>query len=307
MNSILEDFKLAFKTGNIMNQIIIINVVVFVVVGVLGVFFTLSGQAEIFNAVTGYLILPADPAQFILQPWSLITYFFLHKGFFHILWNMLFMYWFGRLITEYLGQNKLLGLYVWGGIGGGLFYLLIYNIVPYFSSVIEYSVLLGASGGVVAIVVGAATFQPNYAVHLIFLGSVRMKYIAAFYVITSFLQSTGANAGGEIAHLGGALVGYLMITQLQKGNDWSKPIVNVITWLKSLFRPQPKIKVSYRSDRSEKARSKKASKAKKSASVGTSSNISQDEIDAILDKISEKGYDALSKDEKQKLFNASKD
>ena len=124
MNSILEDFKLAFKTGNIMNQIIIINVVVFVVVGVLGVFFTLSGQAEIFNAVTGYLILPADPAQFILQPWSLITYFFLHKGFFHILWNMLFMYWFGRLITEYLGQNKLLGLYVWGGIGGGLFYLI---------------------------------------------------------------------------------------------------------------------------------------------------------------------------------------
>lgn len=290
-----------------MNQIIIINVVVFVVVGVLGVFFTLSGQADVFNAVTRYLMLPADPAQFIRQPWSLITYFFFHKGFFHILWNMLFMYWFGRLITEYLGQNKLLGLYVWGGIGGGLFYLMIYNIVPYFSSVIEYSVLLGASGGVVAIVVGAATFQPNYTVHLIFLGPVKMKYIAAFYVITSFLQSTGANAGGEIAHLGGALMGYLMITQLQRGNDWSKPIVNVLTWIKSLFRPQPKIKVSYRSDRSEKARSKKTSKVKKSAPVTSSANTSQDEIDAILDKISEKGYDALSKDEKQKLFNASKD
>ena len=216
------------------------------------------------------------------------------------------MYWFGRLITEYLGQNKLLGLYVWGGISGGLFYLLIYNIVFYFSSVIEYSALLGASGGVGTIVVGAATFQPNYAVYLIFLGSLRMKYIAAFYVITSFLQSTGANAGGEIAHLGGALVGYLMITQLQKGNDWSKPIVNVITWLKGLFIPtQDQGELQKR--QKQKARSKKASKAKKSASVGTSSNISQDEIDAILDKISEKGYDALSKDEKQKLFNASKD
>ncbi len=290
-----------------MNQIIVINVVVFVVVGVLGVFFTLSGQAETFNAATRYLMLPADPAQVIRQPWSLITYFFFHKGFFHILWNMLFMYWFGRLITEYLGQNKLLGLYVWGGLGGGLFYLLIYNVLPYFSSVVEYSVLLGASGGVVAIVVGAATFQPNYAVHLMFLGPVKMKYIAAFYVVTSFLQSTGANAGGEIAHLGGALMGYLMITQLQRGNDWSKPIVNVITWVKSLFQPQPKIKVSYRSERKEKARTKKASKATQSAAKTTSSTTSQDEIDAILDKISDKGYDALSKDEKQKLFNASKD
>jgi membrane associated rhomboid family serine protease len=307
MNSILEDFKLAFKTGNIMNQLIIINVVVFLFFGVLGVFFTLSGQGDLFNNFTRYLMLPADPAQFIRQPWTLITYFFYHKGFFHILWNMLFMYWFGRLITEYLGQNKLLGLYFWGGIGGGLFYLLIYNLIPYYAPMIQYSVLLGASGGVIAIVVGAATFQPNYAVHLIFLGPVKMKYIAAFYVFTSFLQSTGSNAGGEIAHLGGALVGFLMISQLQKGNDWSKPVVNAVIWVKSLFKPQPKIKVSYRSERKTKAKRTDNKTSRNTTVKNQNDTASQEEIDAILDKISEKGYDALSKTEKQKLFNASKD
>lgn len=306
MNNILEDFKQSFRTGNILNQIIVINVVVFAVFGVLGVFFTLSGQSALFNTITSYLMLPADPARVILQPWSLITYFFFHKGVFHILWNMLFMYWFGRLITEYLGQNKLLGLYVWGGIGGGLLYLLVYNLVPYFAPAVPNSVLLGASGGVIAIVVGAATFQPNYSVHLLLLGPVKMKYIAAFYVLTSFLQSTGSNAGGEIAHLGGALMGFLMISQLQKGNDWSKPVVSFITWVKSLFKPQPKIKVSYRSERKEKAHAGTSAKTSKKATK-SNDTASQEEIDAILDKISEKGYDALSKAEKQKLFNASKD
>ncbi len=310
MKSILEDFKIAFKTGNILNQLIVINVVVFAVLGVLGVVMTLAGQREVYELITRYLSMPADPQKFILQPWTLITYFFLHKGFFHILMNMLVMYWFGRLITEYLGQNKLLALYVWGGIGGGILYFLIYNLLPFYEPAVPNSYLLGASGGVIAIVVGAATFQPNYTVNLIFLGPVKMKYIAAFYVILSFLQTTGPNAGGEIAHLGGALMGYLTISQLQKGNDWSKPVVSVVLWVKSLFKPQPRIKVSYRSERKTKARATASSSSKRAQTTATSSNggsTSQEEIDAILDKISEKGYDALSKSEKQKLFNASKD
>ena len=309
MKSILEDFKVAFSTGNILNQLIVINVVVFLFFGVIGVFMTLAGESQLYSDITRYLMLPAAPEKVILQPWTLITYFFFHKGFFHILWNMLFMYWFGRLITDYLGQNKLLSLYVWGGIGGGLLYLLIYNLLPFYAPMVENSYLLGASGGVIAIVVGAATFQPNYTVPLIFLGPVKMKYIAAFYVVVSFLQSTGPNAGGEIAHLGGAFMGYLVISQLQKGNDWSKPVVNFIIWVKSLFKPQPNIKVSYRSERKTKAKattsSRKTTKASAASSVGN--NTSQEDIDAILDKISEKGYDALSKAEKQKLFDASKD
>jgi len=305
MNSILDDFKLAFKTGNILNQLIVINVLAFVSIGVVGVIFTIAGLGDAFVAFSNYLMLPADLGQVILQPWSLITYFFYHQGIFHILFNMLFLYWFGRIIAEYLGQNKVLGLYVWGGIFGGLLYLAAYNLIPFYQPAVPASYLLGASGGVIAIVVGAATFMPNFTIPLIFLGPVRLKYIAAFYVITSLLRSTGVNAGGEIAHLGGALAGFLIITQLKKGSDWSKPVVQVILWVKSLFKPQPKIKVTYRN--SDSKRSTKSSKAASSKTSSSKTNTSQAEIDAILDKISEKGYDALSKDEKQKLFNASKD
>lgn len=304
MNSILEDFKLAFKTGNVLNQIIIINVVIFAIFGVLGVFFTLGGERALFSTITSFLSLPADFGQLIIQPWSLITYFFFHQGFFHILWNMLFLYWFGRIISEYLGQNKLMGLYVWGGIGGGLLYLMAYNVFPYFQSAVPNSYLLGASGGVVAIVVGAATFQPNYVVPLFLLGPVKLKYIAAVTVLLSIIQSTGNNAGGEIAHLGGALVGYIMMKQLQKGNDWSVPLAKFIIWVKSFFKPQPTIKVSYK--RKQKASSTKQTSSARSAK-SSFEKTPQDEIDRILDKISEKGYDALSKEEKQKLFNASKD
>lgn len=306
MNSILDDFKFAFKTGNILNQLIIINVVMFVVLGVLGVFFKITGNELLFYNITLYFELPSNLNQLLYQPWSLITYFFYHQEIFHILFNMLFLYWFGRIIAEYLGQNKVLGIYVWGGIFGGLLYLLIYNVIPFYQPAVGNSYLLGASGGVIAIVVGAATFMPNFAIHLIFLGPVKLKYIAAFYVITSLLQSTGSNAGGEIAHLGGALAGWLFITQLRNGNDWSRVLVQLITWVKSLFKPQPKIKVSYR--KASKSTSKSSSR--RSAGGSSSSkkgNASQDEIDAILDKISEKGYDALTKEEKQKLFNASKD
>ncbi len=311
MASILDDFKVAFKTGNIINQLIVINVVVFLFLGVLNVLLTLSGQSALYNDVLYFFKLPSNLGSLIYKPWTIITYFFTHEGVFHILWNMLFMYWFGRIITEYLGQNKLLGLYVWGGLGGGLLYLLAYNALPYFDSVAPVSTLLGASGAVTAIVVGAATFQPNFEVQLILIGRVKLKYIAAFMVVTSFLQSAGSNAGGEIAHLGGALVGYFSMTQLQKDNDWSKPVVQFVQWVKSLFKPQPKIKVSYKkeqkssfqSKRASTSRASRASKSKATASTSTS----QEEIDSILDKISEKGYDALSKAEKQKLFNASKD
>ena len=308
MMSISDDFRLAFKTGNILKQIIIINVAVFAAFGVLNVLMTLSGQESLYRQISMYLSLSAAPEKLIYRPWSIITYFFFHKGIFHLLWNMLIMYWFGRIITEFLGQHKLLGLYIWGGIGGGVLYLLAYNLLPYFADVVAFSALLGASAGVTAIVVGAATFQPNLTIPLIFLGPIRLKYIAAFMVAFSFLQSTGSNAGGEIAHLGGALAGYLFTRELQKGHDWSRPVVRFMSWVKSLFKPQPKIKVTYRNTQKTSGNSKRRPEKTETAPKQSAKKpVSQSEIDAILDKISEKGYDALSKEEKQQLFNASKD
>ena len=309
---ILDEFKNAFRTqDNTLIQIILINAIVFIVLNTLGVVFWLTqtsafragqcvvGSDDIFCIILRMLELPADPLKFITRPWTLITYFFTHVNFFHILFNMLFLYWFGRLIREFLGDQKVLYLYVLGGISGGLLYMLIYNLLPQFSESVQYTYMLGASAGVFAIVVGAAVFMPNYTMYLLLFGPVRIKYIAIFYVLLSFFSVPGENAGGEIAHLGGAAIGFLYIRQLQRGNDLGAWIGSTLAFFKSFFVRQPKIKVSYSSGR--KGPQPKAGKASTKDSVPD-----QEEIDSILDKISQSGYESLSKDEKQKLFNASK-
>ena len=204
-NGFLDEFKNAFsKPDNGLIQIILINAVVFVALILLKVILTISGGQDIYRTIVDWLMLPASVPAYLTKPWTIVTYFFLHERFFHILFNMLFLYWFGRIIKEFLGGGKVVSLYVLGGLAGGLFYMLIYNLVPFFAERVDVSLMLGASAGVFAVVVGAATFMPNYTIFLMFLGPVRIKYIALIYVILAFAGSTGLNAGGELAHLGGA-------------------------------------------------------------------------------------------------------
>ena len=286
-NFIIEDFKNAWsKENNALVKIILINVIIFIGASFIEVFLTLSGGGNIFKLIINKLMLPASFTSFILQPWSLISYFFLHLNFTHILWNMLFLYWFGKIIQDNIGNNAVISLYVLGGIIGGLSYMALFNIIPYYENRISESLMLGASAGVFSIVAGSATLLPNYTFYLLFLGPVRIKYIALFYILLSFLDVTGSNAGGEIAHLGGALIGYLFIRQLQNGINMGEGIINII----NLF------------NRKENKKERKETIINEEHK----SDISQDEIDNILDKISESGYSSLSKKEKEKLFNASK-
>jgi membrane associated rhomboid family serine protease len=294
---LFDDFKNAWsRPNNGLIQLIMINVIIFVALIIFKVILVLSGNPDIYQMILRQFMLPASIDSFIVKPWTLLTYFFTHEGFFHIIFNMLFLFWFGKIIVEYLGDQRAISMYVIGGIVGGLFYILIYNLIPYFHERVAGSVMLGASAGVYAIVVGAATFMPNYTFFLLFLGPVKIKYIAIFYILLSFSQTIGANAGGELAHLGGALMGFIFIRQLQRGNDIGTPVVSVMEWFKGLFKPSPKIRVTHKST--------KFTGTKKASSSNTKSD--QDEIDAILDKISHSGYESLSKEEKQKLFNASK-
>ncbi|HHP7242315.1 MAG TPA: rhomboid family intramembrane serine protease [Cyclobacteriaceae bacterium] len=300
MNSILDDFKNAWnKPDNGLMQIILINLIIFISLIVLRVLMILSGFEDGYNFIITKLMLPASLNEFITQPWTIFTYFFTHEGFFHIIFNMLFLYWFGKLIVEYLGNDRAVSLYILGGLAGGLFYMLMYNLIPFYQTRIPGSLMLGASAGVYAIVVGAATFMPNYTFYLLLIGPVKIKYIAFFYVLLSFSQTIGSNAGGELAHLAGALIGYLFITQLRRGSDWGEPIINFLNYIKSFFIRQPKIKVTHRS----KTPSKNAYSPRKEKKAA---KTEQEEIDAILDKISQSGYESLTKEEKQKLFNASK-
>lgn len=285
-NFIIEDFKNAWnKENNGLIKIILINVIVFISMSILEVFITLSGFGELFNLFLNKLMLPASLKVFIFQPWSLLTYFFLHMNFMHILWNMLFLYWFGKIIHENIGNNAVISLYIIGGIIGGLSYMALFNIIPYYDNRVSESLMLGASAGVFSVVVGSATLLPNYTFYLLFLGPVRIKYIALFYVLLSFFDVTGSNAGGEIAHLGGALMGYLYIRQLQNGVNMGKSIIDIL----NIFNKNKKEVIS---------KEEKTNEIKK--------DISQDEIDKILDKISDSGYKSLSNNEKEKLFNASK-
>jgi len=196
---------------------------------------------------------------------------------------MLWLYWFGQIFEEYLGNNRTLGLYFMGGIAGAILFILSYNTLPFFThqNAAYFSTLAGASAGVMAIMIATATLLPNYAISLIFIGPVKLKWLALFFVILDFLGIAGSNAGGELSHLGGALMGFVYIKQLQRGHDWVGTIAN-------LFKPKPKLKV-----------------VSKNTSKSSNDLPRQEDIDLILDKISKSGYDSLSKQEKEILFRAS--
>ncbi len=310
MNRFAEELRFAFnRPDNGLIRIILINLIVFALLIVLRVVLNLSGAQDVYAWIMSQLMLPSDVPSFLVKPWTLITYMFTHTDFFHILFNMLFLYWFGQIVMDYLGSKKFVNIYVLGGIAGGLFFILMYNLIPYYHNQLGVP-LLGASAGVSAIIVAAATLVPNHSFMLMFIGPVKIKYIALFYVIfKSFAGLDGPNAGGELAHLGGALVGYLYIIQLRNGTDIGAWISGFMDWTKGLFQRKPKIRVthkqkSYTGSREDYSHARTVKNVKNNSS--TRSVSEQEEVDAILDKISEKGYESLSKEEKQKLFNASK-
>lgn len=300
MGHIINDLKQTFRRGNLVIQLIFINVGVFVVTALTSIFFLL------FNRSTGGIFqlfeLPASFTRFLYQPWSLITYMFMHADILHILFNMLWLYWFGTLFLYFFTNKHLRGIYIFGGICGGLLYMLSYNIFPYFAPVVENSLMVGASASILAIVTATAYREPNYPVRLLFLGSIRLKYLALVVVLTDLLFLTSGNAGGHIAHLGGALAGLWFAASLSKGTvitSWINKILDGIASLfdKKTWRRKPKMKVHYGNGRPERERDYDYNAKKKSQS---------DEIDRILDKLKKSGYESLTTEEKKSLFDASK-
>src|SRR5688572_32092063 len=288
----LEEFKNAFQRHNNGHvQLILINVVVYLVVAVLFVVSEISQFPEFFNAIHRIIAIPAPLIEFLQRPWTIITYAFVHDwtGILHILFNMLFLYWFGKLFVEYLGSDKLISVYFLGALAGAVAYLIVYNVIPFYETRIPSGGMVGASAAVYAIVVATATLLPDYTFFLLFLGPVRIKYIAAFFIVISYLGSAGWNAGGNIAHLGGALIGFIYMKQLQAGVNWGNWITVTIEWFKDLFKSKPAVKVSYR----------KEDYTVQKKGPGGKPAVSQDELDAILDKISAGGYESLTKEEKE--------
>ncbi|MBP6065793.1 rhomboid family intramembrane serine protease [Bacteroides sp.] len=298
MAHIIADLKESFRRGNIFIQLIYINVAVFLSTTLITILLQLFNRsaADLFEL----LALPASFFRLIEQPWSLFTYMFMHAGFMHILFNMLWLYWFGQLFLSFFSAKHLRGLYVLGGILGGVLYMVSYNVFPYFAPMVAHSTMVGASASVLAIVVATAYREPNYAVRLLLFGAIRLKYLALIVVLSDLLFITSANAGGHLAHLGGALAGLWFAAGLSKGRDITSWINKTLDALSSLFekktwRRKPKMKVHYGSTHHAKDYDYNARKKAQS-----------DEVDHILEKLKKSGYESLTTAEKKSLFDASK-
>ena len=291
---IVEEIKRSFKSGSILTKLIYINLGVFLVVKIFGVFtFLLSTQGQSFSLVY-WLAVPAELSQLVKRPWTVFSYMFLHEGFIHILFNMLILFWFGRIFLQYLNEKQLLNVYLLGGLLGALLYILAFNAFPVFENVLPLSYALGASASVMAIVIAISIYVPDYTIQLMFLGPVKLKYIAGFYFVLDILSIAGENSGGHIAHLGGAFFGYLFISNLKKGRVSSKNTSTSSKSFSSFFKRKPKMKVSHK-------------KPVDDMEYNTQKIAKQEEIDKILDKIAKSGYDSLSKQEKEILFKMSKE
>jgi membrane associated rhomboid family serine protease len=296
--SVTQDIRDAFsRRDNVLNQLIIINALVFAVLIILRAIFFIS-QSSSYALVVRQLALPSDGYSLLRHPWTLLTYAFVHEGFLHIVFNMLNLYWFGQLIREYLGDRRLLSLYILGALVGAAFFVLAYNFIPALKPLVGQPVI-GASASVTAIIVAAATLLPDYTFMLFILGAVKIKWIALAVVLISIAGINGGNPGGEITHLGGALLGFLFVKQLKAGRDMGTPVTAVGEWFGRVFSQRPSMRVTHRQPVATGTRSAGSTKNAGPAPAG------QEEIDLILDKISHSGYESLSKDEKQKLFRAS--
>ncbi len=287
--SIAEEIKDSFKFGSNLTKIIYINIAVFIIYKLIVAIFYLFLTPLDENSLGQFLAVPSYIPSLLSKPWTIITYMFFHQEFLHILFNMLWLYWFGIIFLEYLPQKKLVGVYILGGITGAVIYILFYNTFSVFSGALLDANARGASAAILAVVIAIATLKPNLSINLMFIGPVKLKYLALFSIVLDIISIPVSNPGGHIAHLGGALFGYLFIVAGKSGIDLIKPI----SWLINLFnlkkKPHSHLKVSVQKSDVDYEYNKR--KVEKHAG-----------LDKILDKIAKSGYDSLSKEEKEILF-----
>ena len=279
----IDSVKRFFRKGGVLKWLIAINVALFLIISLFGVFTKLTG-IDIFP-IGYFLSLPSEIAVFLYRPWTIATYMFTQYNFLHILFNMLCLYWFGQVLLLTLSDRHLLWLYIVGGVFGGVFYLLIYNLVPAFSGVA--ATLCGSSASVLAIMVAAALRSPDYEMNLLLIGAVKLKWIAVVAIVMSVIGIGGNNSGGEIAHIGGLFAGMLFGLMLRRGKDITK------------------VSIVVSSKKSDEAKSRKIN-ASRTATAMINHRDDMARLDELLDKIKQSGYKSLTRKERDELETLSK-
>jgi membrane associated rhomboid family serine protease len=291
--SILEELKQNYKNGTILIKLIYINIGVFLIVSCINLFYFWFTGNKLDYFFNYWLAFPSNYNDIVYRPWTFITYMFMHAGIWHILFNLLWLFWFGQIFLQYLDQKKLLRVYLIGGIFGALAYTISYNTLPAFEYFRSVSIpLLGASAAITAVVIAISVIAPDFTINLLFFGNVKLKYIAIVSLIIDAIIIPYNNAGGYISHLGGALFGFLFAVRYRKGKDLTKGLGYILDFISGVFRTGNKMKVTYKRPVSD-------------YDYNRQKIDKQKEIDRILDKIAKGGYESLSKEEKDFLFSSS--
>lgn len=298
--SILEDIKQSFNMGNMLTRLIIINIAIFAIVR-LAMAFTghLSpGDIVSHHPLVEWLAIPSDFGQLLRKPWTVITHMFLHVGVWHLVWNMLLLYYFGRIVGDFLGDRRVTPIYILAGLVGALFYLVSDHLLPIGTD--GNAIAMGASAAVMGFLFTAAYLSPDYEMRLLLIGNVKIKYIALVLLFFDLIGTSGANSGGAFAHLGGVAFGILYVLSLRNGNDFAEPLQNAMHGKKySKKSINPKKKKSPLTLVYHKEKEVKKHIEPKEESI-------QDRLDRILDKINDKGMDKLTPEELDFLKRESK-
>jgi membrane associated rhomboid family serine protease len=291
------------QDGNALITLISIQLVVFILLAFIKlIYFITYGKEGVDimypNNILDWVTLPANLSVFITRPWTLITHMFVHDSVWHIIANMLWLWGFGYILQDLAGNRKIIPIFIYGALAGALAYMLAFNLIPVFNKDID-SHALGASAGVMAIAIATTVMAPSYRIFPFINGGIPLWVLTMIFVIIDLATIPYNNPGGHIAHLAGAGMGFLFMFLLRKGYDWSIWMNNAYEWVNNLFNPEkPKKGNRIKTELFYKSSSKPYKKT---------SNITQQKIDDILDKINQKGYSSLTEDEKEILKRASKE
>ncbi len=294
---VFGEIKASFKKGSVLTRLIYVNLFVFLAISLTGAILYLFEIKT--DSLYFWLSLPASPSGLLFRPYTIVSYMFTHFRFLHVLFNVLILYWFGRLFLQYLSGRQLLGVYVWGGLAGALVFIVSYNVFPVFLSSISVSGAVGASASVMAVLFAIATLVPQHEVHMLFFGRVKLMVLALIVIAIDIISIPFDNPGGHIAHVGGSVFGVLFALQYRKGKDITAGIVKTVYALADIFKPKPVMHVSSH-NKSKKSHGKSAD-----MEYNARKKAEQDEINAILDKVARSGYGSLTAAEKEKLFKMS--
>lgn len=289
-----------YRDSGIVVRYIAVNVVLYVLLVLIGVFCLLFNSLPVARSVASLFELPASPESLLHAPWTLLTYMFMHAGPFHLLWNMMALYVFGKIFLNFYSVRHFIGVYFWGGLMGALFFVVAYNVFPYFAPMASRAVLVGASAAVLAIVVAAAVRAPGYRINLLFFGNVKLSTFSLVTVLLSFLLIASDNAGGSFAHLGGAFAGWLLGWLLGRGVDMASVVLKPYDWLCALSR------IKWHGKKKKKGNFTYATNGRNADyEYNARKRADEAEVDRLLEKIKKGGYASLSDEEKKRLFEAS--